>query len=285
MPPPTLRAAEQALAAALAPEHGAREAAAIARAAAEALVGRTARLLGATEPMHAQDHARWQAWAERLVAGEPLQYVTGRAAFLDLELEVGPAVLIPRPETEELVRWAAETLRGVPQPRLVDVGTGSGAIALALRQLLPQADVTGVDVSAEALAVAASNGAHLGLEVHWQRMDVLAPEAEAAFAQLDALVSNPPYVPPDEAPSLAAHVRDHEPHLALFTPTADALVFYCRLAALGPRWLRPGGWLLVELHTPLAEATLALFQTPPWTGAELRADLQGRLRMLRAQVG
>lgn len=282
----TLRQAEHALSAALIPRYGAREAGAIARAAVEELVGRTERVLQLAQPtLLAQgQNERLAEWTKRLVAGEPLQYVTGRAEFMGLVLEVSPAVLIPRPETEELVLWALETLRGLSEPRIVDVGTGSGCIALALKARLPQAEVLGLDVSEQALAVAQRNAERHRLGVAWQLLDVLGAEAPSAQAGLDMIVSNPPYIPLAEAASLDEHVREHEPHLALFTPTEDALVFYRRLAQLAPLWLRPGGWLVLELHAPLAEVTRALFSPKLFSRVELRPDLQGRPRLLKVQL-
>ena len=282
----TLRQAEHALSAALTARYGTREAGAIARAAVEELVGRTERVLQLAQPtlLTQGQHERLAEWTKRLVAGEPLQYVTGRAEFMGLVLEVSPAVLIPRPETEELVLWALETLRGIAMPRIVDVGTGSGCIALALKARLQHAEVLGLDVSEQALAVARRNAERHRLDVAWQRLDVLGAEAPTAQAELDMIVSNPPYIPPVEAASLDEHVREYEPHLALFTPTEDALVLYRRLAQLAPLWLRPGGWLVLELHAPLAEVTRALFSQKLFSRVELRPDLQGRPRLLRVQL-
>ncbi|MBC7447747.1 MAG: peptide chain release factor N(5)-glutamine methyltransferase, partial [Hymenobacteraceae bacterium] len=173
--------------------------------------------LSGGKALSAQQHQRLTDDQRRLLANEPVQYILGTAPFLDLELEVGPGVLIPRPETEELVQLVVAEQRSVLTPRLLDVGTGSGCIAVALGQYLPRADVTGLDVSAEALTIARRNGQRYGDRVRWLQTDVFGELTRATLGgALDGLISNPPYVPQREAAALAPHVRDHEPALALF---------------------------------------------------------------------
>ncbi len=229
--------------------------------------------------------------ARRRAAGEPLQYALGVADFYGLRLTVTPAVLIPRPETEELVEHALATLRGTASPRVLDAGTGSGAIALAIKAARPDADVLALDVSREALDVARANAAALGLDVAFHTADLLAdalpgalggPNASRSPAGFDLVVSNPPYIPDADADSLEAHVRDHEPAIALFTGP-DALVFFRALARHGARWVVPGGTLWCELDADHADATAACFTGPAWASARVETDTARRPRFVEAR--
>jgi release factor glutamine methyltransferase len=176
----------------------------------------------------------------RLAGGEPLAHVTGWQPFHGLMLAVTPATLIPRPDTETLVDWALELLAKRPgQPSVVDLGTGSGAIALAIKAACPRAQVTAVDFSADALAVARANGARLTLEVDWRHGSWFAPLPGQRF---DLVVSNPPYIASDDPHLPALH---HEPITAL-TPGDDGLADLRTLIDTAPQHLSPGGWLLLE---------------------------------------
>ena len=217
-----------------------------------------------------------------------MQYVLGTAPFLDLDLEVGPGVLIPRPETEELVQLVVAECKqahpAVAAPRLLDVGTGSGCIAVALAHYLPRAAVFGLDVSEEALAIARRNGARYGHRVTWLRADIFEDQAPAGApgGGFNAIVSNPPYVPQREAAAMAPHVRDHEPALALFVPDADPLRYYHRLAEVGRQRLRPGGRLYLETHTDYAAAVAALLRRARYHDVRVHDDLTGRPRFVTA---
>jgi len=187
---------------------------------------------------------------KRLRTGEPLQYVLGSVDFHGLRISVDPSVLIPRPETEELVDLIIRSRKEAPK-RILDIGTGSGCIALALKKAFPQAHVSGIDTSPDALATAARNAAANGLSVEWARLDVL--DADVRLEWCDLVVSNPPYVPRSEEPALAANVREHEPHLALFVEDIDPLLFYRVIAQRAMDMLPKGGDLWFEghqLHTP-----------------------------------
>lgn len=280
------------LAAALTARYGSAEATAIARRVLEQRTGLTAvwLRLRAAEPAEPALAAALAADESRLLTGEPVQYVLGLAPFLNLMLEVGPGVLIPRPETEELVQLVVADLRtrsawNQRPLRIADAGTGSGCIAVALAQQLPEAEIIGLDVSEAALAIARRNGAAHGQRVQWQQVDLLAPAAETLFAPaaLTALVSNPPYVPLREQPTLAPHVRDHEPALALFVPDDDPLRFYHRLAALGRQWLEPGGYLWFETHTTYAPAVGAALTTAGYATVQVLNDFTGRPRFVVGQ--
>ena len=187
---------------------------------------------------------------KRLRSGEPLQYVLGSVDFHGLRIEVDPSVLIPRPETEELVDLIIRSRTKAPE-RILDVGTGSGCIALALKKTFTHAHVSGIDTSPSALAKADRNARANGLSVEWKRIDVL--DAQEKLEPCDLIVSNPPYVPRSEEASLATNVREHEPHLALFVEDIDPLLFYRVIALRAMDLLPSGGELWFEghhIHTP-----------------------------------
>ena len=209
------------------------------------------------------------AGLQRLAAGEPLAHLTGWQPFHDLVLAVTPDVLIPRPDTEALVDWALELApRGA---RVADLGTGSGAIALALKTARPDLSVTATDLSPTALAVARSNGERLALDVDWRLGSWLAPLAGDAF---DLIVSNPPYIAADD-PHLAA--LTHEP-LGALTPGGDGLADLTQLAATSPTHLHPGGWLLLEHGWDQAEAVQRLLAQAGFANVRSQTDRAGRPR-------
>lgn len=213
---------------------------------------------------------RFEALCQRRLAGEPVAYLTGTKAFYGLELHVDARVLDPRPDTETLVDWALEVLEGHPAPRLLDLGTGSGAIALALQHQRPDATVLAVDASLDALAVAQANAQRLGLPVqfrhgHWMQ------GIEGLF---DAIVSNPPYIPAAD-PHLAA--LQHEPLQALASG-ADGLDDIRTLIAQAPAHLAPGGWLLLEHGWDQAPAVCTLLRSAGLEQVQGRKDLAGIVR-------
>ena len=204
----------------------------------------------------------------RRAGGEPLAYVTGEREFCGLALEVSPAVLVPRPETELLVQWALECLASAPAPSVVDLGTGSGAVALAIKHHRADVTVTASDMSAAALAVASRNGARHGLAVEWLQGDWWTPLQGRRFG---LAVSNPPYVAGDD-PHLAALA--HEPRLAL-TPEGDGLAALRRIVAGAPAHLLPGAWLLLEPSHDQAAAVQELLAGRGFGPARSRRDLAG----------
>ncbi len=215
----------------------------------------------------------------RLAAGEPLAHLTGWQPFHGLELQVTSATLIPRPDTETLVDWALELLAALPgQPSVVDLGTGSGAIALAIKAACPRARITAVDFSADALAVARANGERLALEVDWRSGNWFQPLAGQRF---DLVVSNPPYIAGDD-PHLPA--LRHEPLTAL-TPGGDGLADLRTLVDDAPQHLNAGGWLLMEHGWDQAEAVAALLAARGFAEAALRHDLADRPRASGARWG
>src|SRR5690606_24442754 len=193
--------------------------------------------------------------------------------------------LIPRPETEEVAEEALRRIHGLEAPWVLDVGTGSGALALALKHRRPDADVFACDVSEAALAVAADNADRLGLGVAFVHADVLdADFAQEAPPSFHLVVSNPPYVPETERALLQPEGRDREPAAALFVPGDDPLRFYRGLAELAPHMLRPGGWLVVETHADHGEAVRDLFAASGLSEAAVKRDLAGRWRIAAARV-
>lgn len=252
----------------------------------EAALGldRTTLLTYLGEPVTNEERIAFDALVERRLKREPLQYVVGTTDFYGLRLRVSPAVLIPRPETEEVVEATLGHLSGTETPWVLDVGTGSGAIALALKHERPDAEVFACDVSEDALAVAAENAERLTLPVTFIHADALAPAfADGVPACFDALVSNPPYVPDHEAESLQPEVRDFEPPTALFTGD-DPLVYYRAITGHAGRVLKPGGLIVFETHADFADAVRDLVAESGFERAEVKADLAGRDRIVSARL-
>jgi release factor glutamine methyltransferase len=218
----------------------------------------------------------------RLLAHEPVQYVLGTAHFADMELEVSSATLIPRPETEELLRLIETEQRSRVGLRVLDVGTGSGCLALGLARALPQAQVRAVDISAGALAVAQRNAARYAPDVIFQQFDILHELPAIEPGTLDVLVSNPPYVRENERPLMRENVLAWEPATALFVPDDDPLLFYRRIGLLGRQLLKANGALYFEINEVFEAEMVALLQDQGYIAVRGVADMFGRPRMVRA---
>lgn len=217
----------------------------------------------------------------RLKTGEPLQHITGFTWFDGLKMYVSPVVLIPRPETEELVDWITQSLPSDFNGKIIDWCTGSGCIALALKHRFPQAAIAGYDWSQEALEIAATNSKTLQLVVRFEQKDALDP---THTEMVDVIVSNPPYIPQNEVQLMHKNVVAFEPHMALFVPDHDALLFYRAITENAINSLVPGGQLFFELHEDFADQTkLLVGETGAFSDIELKQDLQGKWRMLWAQ--
>ena len=265
----------------LTPLHGVAEARAIVYALLEDVFGlsKTDVLLGRFEGLSATEKARFKECATRLSQGEPLQYVVGTAPFGNLRFEVTPSTLIPRPETLELVEWVAADEQVRPALRLLDIGTGSGCIAISLASLLPQALVSAWDISAEALALARRNAERNGVAVDFKQVDVLhVTEAET----YDCIVSNPPYICEAEKAEMTDSVLLHEPHTALFVPNTDPLRFYRAIAQLALSNLSHGGTLYFEINRAYGAETCNLLRDLGFCDVELRKDFYGNDRMVKA---
>lgn len=223
------------------------------------------------------------AWTtlNRLKAGEPVQYVTGIADFYGLQLKVTPAVLIPRPETEELVEWILEENQNEASLRLWDLGSGSGCIPLAIASKRPAWNCLGSDVSQDALDIARHNAGELALDLPFIEFDLLNAVAPPS-AKYDIICSNPPYIPPSERGLMSASTLAHEPALALFVPEEDALLFYRKLGEIAQSYLSPIGTLFVETNEYNNEEVAKLYAANGFTVAR-KQDLQGKWRMVKAQ--
>ena len=224
--------------------------------------------------------ARLENLCQRLLAGEPVQYVTGIAEFGPLRLHVEPGVLIPRPETYELCQWIdsekAET------DSLLDIGTGSGCIAIALKSASPSLSVSAWDISDEALRIAAQNAKAAKVSVNFEKRDALNADG-AAFNDLwDIIVSNPPYICRSEAIGMEPHVIGHEPHMALFVPDDDPLLFYRAIARYALHALKPGGRLYFEINPNYHTHLLSMLTDIGFSDIDSRHDQFGKMRFVRA---
>lgn len=233
-------------------------------------------------------------WAlEDLRRHRPIQHIIGHTDFCGCRIAVTPDVLIPRPETEEIVNWIATAFHAPhPAPRILDLCTGSGCIAIALKKAFPGADVTAVDLSPAALAVARQNAKDNGTEVNFVQADILATPKEEdkeknnsnfQFSTFNLIVSNPPYVRQSERAAMRRNVLDYEPEMALFVPDNDPLRFYRAIGALAARSLAPRGLLALEINQALAEETGALLQQQGFT-TDLHTDFRGNARFITAMV-
>jgi len=227
------------------------------------------------DPLPSLQQAAFHAAVARRSAGEPLAYITGHREFYGMDLLVDPRVLVPRPDTETLVDWALERLSGLVSPKVLDLGTGSGAIALAIQRAMPQAQVSAVDCSTDALAVAQENAARLGLAVQFVQSSWLSQ----VQGQFHLIVSNPPYIAEEDV-HLAA--LKHEPIGAL-TAGPDGLDDIRQLVAQAPAHLLPTGWLLLEHGYDQAQAVRSMMESPGYQLAQSRRDLAGVERCSGAQ--
>ena len=216
---------------------------------------------------------------ERLKLYEPLQYILGEAQFDGLSFRVSPAVLIPRPETAELVAWIAQDYSHHANPHILDIGTGSGCIPVSLARRLPCAKVSAWDISADALAVARSNAQANGVEVDFSLVDVLG--TAIPDARVDVLVSNPPYITEMEKADMERNVTDWEPDIALFVPDDNPLLFYRRIAELGLTLLNSGGALYFEINRAYGCDTVCMMEQLGYTSVCMRKDDFGNDRMVK----
>ncbi len=219
---------------------------------------------------------------DELMNSKPVQYVAGKAYFHGIELSVNESVLVPRPETEELVAWIAGEHQGVKGLKVLDIGTGSGCIILALGTLLDEPVLNAVDVSPSALKTASGNGDRLGIRVKFKVADILDYDCWSDFQRFDVIVSNPPYVRESEKKLMQPNVLDYEPAVALFVPDNDPMRFYRAIAAFAWDHLEPGGKVYVEINENLGTETMAVFREAGFTGLILKQDIRGKDRMIRA---
>jgi len=239
-------------------------------------------ILGTHEVLPTTWHADFQDLVQRRLLGEPVQYIIGLGAFYGRDFEVGPGVLIPRPETELLVEWAVSALKNRPNPKIIDLGTGSGCIAITLALELAQSQVSALDISTGALEVAGRNASRLGARVAFSKRDLLLEDVPAG--PYDLVISNPPYVPLSEKATLQSEVVGYEPHVALFAGS-DPLLFYRRIAAISRGMLSPSGLVCVEIHSDFGPDVCHLFENQHFSKVAVQKDLAGLDRFVTASVG
>ena len=231
-------------------------------------------LVGKDDEMDAKQTMKLQYALNRLMEGEPIQYVTGKVQFCGLTIGVRPGVLIPRPETEELVEVIS---KGNPTS-ILDIGTGSGCIALALKQRFPHAEVTAIDVSEEALMIAKGNAEQLGLDIHFLQQDIL--KASPETHKFDLIVSNPPYICEREREEMEPHVLNYEPSIALFVPDNRPLLFYEAIISYAATALMDGGILAFETNRRYANEVGTLMTAAGCCDVNVRKDLYNNERIV-----
>jgi release factor glutamine methyltransferase len=263
-----------------------REAANIADWVMENITGwkRIDRIINKQVPLSQPQTARLSVYTSQLMENTPVQYVLNESWFYGMKLWVNKDVLIPRPETEELVEWIVNDIKNSPntQKNILDIGTGSGCIPLALKKTIPQLNVASCDISAAALKVAQKNAEDNNLSVRFLHLDFLNNLERDTLEIYDIIVSNPPYIPDADKTNMDKNVLLHEPHLALFVPDNDALVFYKTLIDFSVKNLSADGCIYLEIHEQAATAVEALFQRNGFTKIFIKKDMQGKDRMVNA---
>jgi release factor glutamine methyltransferase len=222
---------------------------------------------------------------KRLLNNEPFQYILGSSQFCDLEIKTDARALIPRPETEELVQWVLQCFKDAHDIKMLDLCTGSGCIALALKHAQPTWHLLGLDISSQAIDLANENAKALGIQVDFRVGDALEGNSLQQFddESIDCIVSNPPYIPDSDREQMEKNVLLYEPDLALFVPNKDPLVFYRSIGVSAMKLLKTKGMVFFEIHEGLGEKTWELVREIGFVNIELRKDLQGKNRMLKLQ--
>jgi len=229
-----------------------------------------------------EQEEKFHAITNRLLTHEPIQYVLNEAWFCGLKFYVDNNVLIPRPETEELVEWIISNCRfPVDALKILDIGSGSGCIPVSLKRRIRKAEVWGCDISDEALVVARRNADTLGTAIDFVQLDFLEAAQRKQLPAFDVIVSNPPYVPQKDSASMSRNVREYEPHRALFVPDNDPLIFYKAIAEFGKTHLHKEGSIYTEIHEDLGEKLLEMFRSAGYE-CEMKKDMQEKDRMIKA---
>lgn len=220
----------------------------------------------------------------RLQTGEPVQYILGYTEFYGLPFKVNPSVLIPRPETEELVEWALTSLDNsmTTNANILDVGTGSGCIAISLKKNHPSVSVFAIDISTKSLETATQNADLNKVKINFIHDDILNPKSDINHPKFDIIISNPPYVTLYDKTQMHVNVTDFEPHSALFVPEDDPLIFYKAISDFALSNLTDNGLLFLEINESLGNETVELLKTKGFKNTELRKDMSGRDRMIKS---
>jgi len=278
-----IQQAQRELLARLTPLYGEREAAQIGDLVLENITGKKKidRLLNKDILLSPLQTDIFHQYIFGLSKHQPVQYVLQESWFCGMKFYVDEHVLIPRPETEELVEWVTAD-QAKTSPSILDIGTGSGCIAIALKKRLPKALIHACDISPEALAVARRNATALVADIDFLQLDILDSSQWAGLPALDLIVSNPPYIPVKEKSAMSPHVVDHEPHLALFVKDENPGIFYQAIARLGQERLPQGGTLYAEIHEDLAGLVVGILKKAGYQDIVVRKDMQGKNRMVKA---
>lgn len=244
-------------------------------------------MTGNDEYLSESDLLYFRSVVKRLLNHEPFQYIMGSTDFYGLEIKCDSRALIPRPETEELVDWIAADYKGKAESKILDLCTGTGCIALALKKASQNnAVVIGIDISKDAVELANENAKCNNLDVKFEELDVLDNNQfknQLKPASFDIWVSNPPYVPDSDKQKMSRNVLDFEPHLALFVSDHNPLIFYNQIAKEAVIYLNNGGYLYFEIHEDLSDDVMEILKKYNFVNIELRKDLQGKPRMIKAQ--
>ncbi|MGB4776156.1 MAG: peptide chain release factor N(5)-glutamine methyltransferase [Daejeonella sp.] len=225
-----------------------------------------------------------------LATGRPFQYIIGETEFYGLPFYVNPSVLIPRPETEELVEWVLKEMRdfqldaGAKKIKILDIGTGSGCIPVSIKKNSPEVEITAIDISFEALETAIKNAVLNKTEIHFLQDDIFNSKLNNQDSKFNIIISNPPYVMETEKERMHQNVLAHEPHTALFVSDENPLIFYHTIADFAALHLEKEGYLFFEINENLGKQTLQLLEQKGFTNLELRQDLRGKDRMIKAQL-
>lgn len=240
------------------------------------------RMLYKNADITSKEEVLLRQYTERLLQHEPVQYILNESWFCGLRFYVDKNVLVPRPETEELVEWVVSNCKfPVDQLRILDIGSGSGCISVSLKRRIRRAEVWGCDVSDAALAVAKKNAESLGTDVNFVQLDFLDSTTWQLLPSFDIIISNPPYIPAKDKKDMQPNVLLHEPATALFVPDNDPLVFYKAIAEFGKTHLNNAGSVFTEIHESLGERTLEIFKSAGYK-SELKKDMQQKDRMIRS---
>lgn len=243
---------------------------------------KTERMLYKNSPLTNDEENQLLNFSERLMQHEPVQYVLNESWFCGLKFYVNKNVLIPRPETEELVNWIISNNKlPVNELKILDIGCGSGCIPVALKKRMQRAEVWACDISVDALAIAKKNAAALDADIKFIELDFLDKEKWDQLPGFDIVISNPPYVPEKDKKQMRPNVLQYEPATALFVPDNDPLVFYKAIAAFGKTHLNKSGSIYTEIHEDLGEAVIAVFQEAGYV-SELKKDMQQKDRMVKS---
>ncbi len=248
-------------------------------------ITRTEYLLCDDKLLSESDLLFFRSIVKRLLNNEPFQYIIGTTEFFGLELITDARALIPRPETEELVKWVTDEYDVSDSIQIADICTGSGCIALAMKSHFKNASILATDFSQDALNLADTNAKALNLEIELVNSDAISNDSLDSIQEnsFDCWVSNPPYIPYSDQLEMAANVLEFEPHMALFVENTDPLIFYRKISENALVYLKPGGAMFFEIHERFAEETICIMKELGFVNIQLRKDLQGKDRMLKGQ--